>query len=79
MEQGQLHFQLGAQLTALQAQGQQLLQVIQTHATQLQETRDLLEKLGHAMGLEWSQDLKQWVSLKKLAALRSSPLDSPSE
>mgnify|MGYP001595300520 CR=1 FL=1 len=79
MEQGLLHFQLGVQLTALQTQVQQLLQVIQTQAAQLQETRDLLESLGKVCGLEWSPDLKQWVSSKKLAALKSSPLDSPSE
>lgn len=77
--EAQLPFQLGAQLTALQAQAQSLVQAIQTQSSQLQETRDILEKLGKALGLEWSQDLKQWVSLKKLAALRSSPLDLPSE
>ena len=75
----QLLFQLGAQLTALQAQGQQLIQAIQTHTSQLQETRDVLTALGKAQGLEWSQDLKQWVSLKKLAELRRSPTDSPSD
>ena len=79
MGQGQLHFQLGAQLTALQAQNQQALQVLQTQATQLQETRDMLEAMGKVCGLEWSQDMKQWVSAKKLAVLKGSPLDSPSE
>lgn len=79
MEQGQLHFQLGAQLTALQAQNQQLAQTIQAHVTQLQETRDLLELLGKASGLEWSGDLKSWVSARKLAELKSCPLDSPSD
>ena len=79
MKDGPLHFQLGAQLTALQTQAQQLVQVIQTQAAQLQETRDLLEALGTVWGLEWSQDLKGWGSIRKLAALKSSPLDSPSE
>lgn len=74
----QLLFQLGAQLTALQAQVQSIVQAMQSTERSLQETRDGLEKLGTAQGLAWSKDLTQWVSQQKLAALRSSPLDSPS-
>jgi len=42
-------------------------------AKAIQETRDCLEKLGAVSGLEWSQDLKTWVSKKKLDQLKKEP------
>lgn len=72
-------FQLGIQLTALQTQLQQCMQMIGTQGAEIQKTQTLLEALGKTCGLEWSKDLTMWVSMKKLAALKHSPLDSPSE
>ena len=71
----QTSYQLGIQISGLAQQIQQLSTALQTQGTQLKETRDLLEAMGKAQGLEWSQDLKQWVSVAKLSALRSSPRD----
>ena len=71
-------YQLGIQIAQLVTAIAQLTDTLRTQTRELQETRDLLEALGKAQGLEWSQDVKQWVSRSKLDALRHSPLDSPS-
>lgn len=55
-----------------------LANAIQSLTTTVQETRDLLGALGAVQGLEWSQDVKQWVSKSKLNVLRACPLDSSS-
>ena len=42
-------------------------------AQQLQETRTVIEKLAKVSGLEYSQDVKEWVAKEKLDALRKEP------
>jgi len=74
----QFTFQLGREQAAMLAAINQLNERINTMQREHQETRTLLEELAKAQGLEWSQDVKKWVSKKKLSDLRSSPLDSPS-
>ena len=42
-------------------------------AAEMKETRKVIEKLAAVHGLEWSQDLKDWVSKEKLDELRKNP------
>lgn len=70
----QFLFQLGSTITALQAQLQQLTQVMTRESQQHQDTRSLLEALATAQGLEYSQDMKAWVKTSAITALRDSIL-----
>lgn len=70
-------FELGERIAGLTISFQQMIQHHQALAAQVQETRDLLEKLAALNGLEWSQDRKKWVSKVQLDRL-DSPAGSPS-
>ena len=54
---------------------QSQMQAISLLQRQLQETRDIVEKLGKVGGVEYSEDIKDWVSKKKLDKLRKNPRD----
>ena len=58
--------QLNAMLAQVAAQSQSL-------AKELQETRNILEALGFAHGLEWLGEVKNWVAVAKLKDLRAHP------
>ena len=46
---------------------------IQNLTRELQQTRDALEKLARVAGLEYSQDLQDWLAKGKLDELRHAP------
>lgn len=50
-----------------------LVQAVNNLTNSLIETRDALEKLGKMSGLEYSQDVKDWVSKDQLDQLRREP------
>ena len=43
---------------------------------QLNATRVALNKLGILQGLDWSNDLQDWVSIKKLKEFKNNPRDA---
>ena len=45
----------------------------QSLAKELQETRTILEALGQVHELEWVDEVKSWVDVAKLKALRAHP------
>ena len=48
----------------------------QSLAKELQETRNILESLGAAQGLEWVGEVKNWVAVAKLKDLRAHPRET---
>jgi len=64
----------------LKALKQELLQVMANQAKQIGEQfaqfNKVIEQLGAADGLEYSNDVKDWVSKKKLMELKKNPRDA---
>ncbi len=71
-------FQLGREQAGITIAIQQVNERLNTVQAEHQQTRALLEALARAQGLEWSQDVGQWVSTSKLTDLRRVPRESPS-
>jgi len=61
------------ELEKLKLANTQLLAAIQGQQAMLQDTRKCIEKLAAISKLEWSQDMKDWVSAAKLAELKRNP------
>ena len=64
---------LTAQVQQLNAALAQVAGQSQSLAKELQETRNILESLGAAQGLEWLGEVKNWVAVAKLKDLRAHP------
>lgn len=64
---------LEAEIEKLKLANIQLLAVIQGQQAMTQDTRKCMEKLAAISKLEWSQDIKDWVSVSKLAELKKNP------
>lgn len=62
-----------AELEKLKSTVIQLTAAIQGQQAMLQDTRKCMEKLASISKLEWSQDIKDWVSTAKLAELKKTP------
>lgn len=66
---------LEVDIEKLRASNVQLLAAVQGQQAMIQDTRKCMEKLAKISGLEWSQDVKDWVSQSKLAELKAKPRD----
>lgn len=71
--------QLGAQLKTAETQIQQLTQALQIQAQEHQQTRNLIESLAKAQGLEYSQDVSAWVETTEIEGLRRRVRGTPSK
>ena len=67
---------LTAQVQQLSAALAQVMGQSQSLAKELQETRNILEALGFAHGLEWVGEVKNWVAVAKLKDLRAHPRET---
>ena len=67
---------LEAEVEKLKLANTQLLAAIQGQQAMLQDTRKCMEKLAKISKLEWSQDIKDWVSISKLAELKKNPREN---
>ena len=65
-----------AEVEKLRQANIQLLAGIQGLQAMVKDTRTCMDKLAKISELEWSQDVKDWVSAAKLAELKRNPRDS---
>ena len=70
-EHHKTHQELSQQI--LQITANQYKQINDQLTAQLQETRNIVEKLAALNGLEYVGELKDWVSKKKWAELKKNP------
>ena len=63
------------EIVELRASIANLIQALTRSQQEHQETRSIMEKLGRVAGLEYSQDVSDWVSKKKLTELKAHPRD----